>query len=192
MEADAVFSWRLRCLTPEDSGTGVPPVGTSCARRNLPHWEDPGSVYFVTWRTSRRACLTAEERTLTLAAIRHWDSIRWRLYAAVVMPDHVHILVQPLTIPEEQSPVWYPLGSILHSVKSYSAHQISRLRGKSGAVWQEEREDRIIRNERELWEKWQYLRNNPVKGNLAPTAEEYPWFYQQSGVCPDKTGTVTG
>ncbi len=165
------------------SGTGVSPVeGVSsftATRRNLPHWEEPGSVYFVTWNTIRKTCLTPEERTLTLAAIRYWDSIRWTLYTAVVMPDHVHVLVQPLAIPEKQSPAWYTLGSILHSVKSYSAHQINRLRVQSGAVWQDERKDRIMRNEKEFWEKWQYVRDNPVKENLAATAEEYPWFYQQ-------------
>jgi REP element-mobilizing transposase RayT len=106
------------------------------------------------------------------------------------MPDHVHLLVQPLQIPGKQPPEWYTLGSIVHSVKSYSAHQINRLRRESGTVWQDEREDRIVRNEKEFWEKWQYVRDNPVKENLTATAEEYPWFYQQGNVRPGKAGTV--
>ncbi len=165
------------------SGTGVPPVKgvTSfiATRRNLPHWEEPGSVYFITWNTIKKTCLTPEERTLTLSAIRYWDNTRWALYTAVVMPDHVHVLAQPLKISEEQPPAWYKLGSILHSVKSYSAHQINRLRKQAGAVWQDERKDRTVRNEKEFWGKWQYVRDNPVKGNLAVTSEEYLWFYQQ-------------
>jgi putative transposase len=178
----------------QDSGTGVSPVkGVSsftATRRNLPHWEDPGSVYFVTWSTIRKTCLGPEERTLTLAAIRYWDSVRWTVYSAVVMPDHVHVLVQPLRIPGTQPPAWYTLGSIIHSVKSYSAHQINRLRRQSRAVWQDEREDRIMRSEKEFWEKWQYIRDNPVKKNLSVTAEEYPWFYQQGDVQPGKGSSV--
>jgi len=50
----------------------------------------------------------------------------------------------------------------------------------------------MMRSEKEFWEKWQYLRDNPVKENLAATAEEYPWFYQQCDVQPDKKGTVPG
>jgi REP element-mobilizing transposase RayT len=176
------------------SGTGVSRVkgvrAFTATRRNLPHWEEPGSVYLVTWNTFRKTRLTPEERTFTLAAIRHWDSVRWEVYSAVVMADHVHLLVQPLRIADEQLPAWYPLGSILHSVKSYSAHRINRLRGRSGAVRQDEREDRIIRSEKELWEKWQYLRDNPVKEGLAATAEEYPWFYQQTDVLPEESSMM--
>jgi len=106
------------------SGTGVSPVkGVSsftATRRNLPHWEDPGSVYFVTWSTAGKTCLFPDERTLALAAIRYWDSVRWTVYCAVIMPDHVHVLVQPLRVPGKQAPAWHTLGSIIHSVKSYS------------------------------------------------------------------------
>ncbi|OHB68766.1 MAG: hypothetical protein A2V70_01815 [Planctomycetes bacterium RBG_13_63_9] len=151
----------------------------TATRRDLPHWEEPGGVYFVTWSTIRKRRLTPHERALALDAIRHWDGIRWTLYAAVVMADHAHVLVQPLRIPEKQPPAWYALGSIFHSIKSYSAHEINRLRGQSGAVWQDEREDRIVRDEREFWEKWQYIRDNPVKEALVASPEEYAWFYQQ-------------
>jgi len=46
-----------------------------------------------------------------------------------------------------------------------------------------------VRNEYEFWQKWEYIRNNPVKDSLAPSAEEYPWFYQQSGLEKDSGGT---
>jgi REP element-mobilizing transposase RayT len=99
-------------------GTGVPPVrGEKITRRQLPHWQIQGAVYFVTWRCASGVVLTPEERQIAISAIRHWDSHRWRVYAAVVMPDHVHVLVQPLIKAEG---VW-DLGEILHSVKSFSA-----------------------------------------------------------------------
>ncbi|MGA8572869.1 MAG: hypothetical protein ACLP7A_02825 [Desulfobaccales bacterium] len=78
-------------------GTGFQPVQAfECTQRNLPHWQIPGSVYFITWRWVKGKTLGPEERTVTLNAIRHWRTIKWHPYAAVVMPDHVHALAQPL------------------------------------------------------------------------------------------------
>jgi hypothetical protein len=105
------------------------------------------------------------------------------------MPDHVHALVQPLPVGGNGAAGCHALGAIVHSVKSYSAHQVNRRRRATGPVWQAEREDRIVRNEYEFWQKWEYIRNNPVKDSLAPSAEEYPWFYQQSGLEKDSGGT---
>ncbi len=76
----------------------------------------------------------------------------------VIMPDHVHALVQPLTLP--QSAGVFDLAEIIHSVKSFSAHQINRLRGSRGFFWQDERYDRIVRDEAEFWRNGKYIKNN--------------------------------
>jgi REP element-mobilizing transposase RayT len=81
-------------------------------------------VYFVTWRCAKGVVLSEEERDIALAAMRHWDRKRWKVFAAVVMPDHVHALVQPLP---KADGVW-DLAELLHSVKSFSAHQIVKAR----------------------------------------------------------------
>lgn len=154
-------------------------------KRNLPHWQEPGSTYFITWTTKDRHELSAEERTIVLNAIRHWDETRWMVYAAVVMPDHVHLIVQPMAIPGSSPPAVYSLEQLIHSVKSFSAHEINLLRKQRGVVWLDEREDRILRNEQEVEQKWDYLRCNPQRLGLAASAEEYPWFYQRSGLKPD-------
>lgn len=169
----------------EPSGTGVSPVHSvqepvhsfKITRRNLPHWQEPGRVYFITWRCREGQTLTPAERTITLEALRHWDGHKWTLYAAVAMPDHVHALVQPLFLPEGGV---IDLGEIVHSVKSFSVHQINRQRGTKGHIWQDERFDRIVRNDTEFLEKWQYLRHNPVTADLAPSPEDYPWLYEKS------------
>lgn len=93
------------------------------------------------------------------------------------MPDHVHALAQPLVKGEGGV---YDLGEILHSVKSFSAHKINQRRGMEGLVWQDERFDRIVRDEVEFNEKWQYIRNNPVKNGLSERPEDYPWFYEKA------------
>jgi REP-associated tyrosine transposase len=87
----------------------------------------------------------------------------------------VHALVQPL--PSPQSAGVYDLAEIIHSIKSFSAHQINRLRDSRGSIWQDERYDRIMRDEAEFLEKWQYIMNNPLKNELAQRWEDYPWLY---------------
>ncbi len=144
-------------------------------RRTLPHWQRPGSVYFLTWRCKQGEVLSPEERTIALQALQYWDRRKWTIYAAVVMPDHVHVLVQPLTIPETDG--FFDLAEIIHSVKSFSGHQIIKQRNNKGSVWQDERYDRIVRDEVEFLEKWQYIMDNPVRKELARSWEDYPWLY---------------
>ena len=81
-------------------------------------------------------------------------------------------------------PGFWPLSVLLHSVKSYSAHEIAKARERKGSVWLDERYDRIMRDDEEFWSRWQYIRDNPVKAELAKVPEDYEWFYQQSGLAP--------
>ena len=158
-------------------GTGFQPVQSfRVTRRNLPHWQQPGRVYFITWRCKDGVVLNEKERTITLEAVRFWDNVKWNVYAAVVMPDHVHLLSQPLSRIQGAS---VDLAEIIHSVKSFSAQRISQRRGVKGTIWQDERYDRIVRDEEEFLEKWQYIRNNPLKEGLAASPEEYGWLYEK-------------
>ena len=175
---------------PQPGGTGVPPVlSEKITRRHLPHWQLAGATYFLTWRCAAGITLTEAERDIVLAAIRHWDEIRWDVFAAVVMPDHVHLLACPLPKGDGQ----WDLGELLHSVKSFSAHQIAKQRQQGPAVgpavgpasrrsfsiWQDERYDRWMRDEDEIVEKWEYIVGNPVKAGLVEQAERYRWLYQR-------------
>jgi REP element-mobilizing transposase RayT len=161
-------------------GTGVSPVQSfKITRRTLPHWQDPGRVYFLTWRCRKGEVLSAEGRTITLGSLQYWDGRKWTLYAAVIMPDHVHALAQPLYM--AQSGGVFDLAEIIHSVKSFSGHQINRRRGRRGSLWQDERYDRIVRDEAEFLEKWQYIMNNPVKLDLVQRWEDYQWLYIKNG-----------
>ena len=68
----------------------------------------------------------------------------------------------------------FDLAEIIHSIKSFSSQKINQLCGNSGPLWQDERYDRIVRDEEEFLEKWNYIRNNPLKDGLAPTARGIP------------------
>jgi adenine-specific DNA methylase/REP element-mobilizing transposase RayT len=99
----------------------------------------------------------------------------YKTYAVVIMPDHVHWLMQPF--PKSEKEYW-SLSSILQSIKSYSSKQIGKAINHIGTLWQDEYYDRIIRDDREFLETWKYIRDNPVKANLADYPENYPFFWQ--------------
>ena len=158
--------------------TGFEPVQSfQVRRRNLPHWQEPGRVYFITWRCKDGVILNEKERTIALEAVRFWDTRKWIVYAAVILPDHVHVLAQPL--PKQAEGV-FNLTEILHSVKSFSSQKINQQRREQGSLWQAESFDRIVRDEAEFLEKWQYISNNPLKTGLALFPEDYPWLFEKT------------
>ena len=135
-------------------------------RRNLPHWRLGGAVYFVTWRLRADSPpLDPGERTKIVEALSHFENIRYRLFAYVVMDDHVHVVLQPADN--------HSLQEIVHAWKSFSAHRLQRENRRAGAVWQTESFDRIVRDEAEWLEKIQYIMNNPRK--RWPDMHEYLW-----------------
>jgi type I restriction enzyme R subunit len=162
-------------------------------QRNLPHWWQPGATYFVTFRLADSLPAIVRDRFeemrqlneheafdwvenyldagsgscllknpahagLVASALRYFDAQRYKLGAFVVMPNHVHALVKP-TGPNT-------LAALLHSWKSYTAHELNRLTGSSGRVWQEESFDRIVRDESELDKFHAYIANNPASAGL--------------------------
>lgn len=145
-------------------------------RRNLPHLQEPGSLYFLTWRCHSGIMLSPSERVFVLDALRHWDGVKWKIFTAVILPDHVHALVQPLPHPKGGI---YHLAEILHSVKSFTSHKIADLRGMKGSLWQDESYDRIVRDEAEFLENCNYIKNNPEKTGLAERPENYAWLYER-------------
>ncbi|MEM6349268.1 MAG: transposase [Cyanobacteria bacterium P01_D01_bin.14] len=91
------------------------------------------------------------------------------------MPDHVHLLIRP----SKKTPQSYwPLSSIMHSIKSYSAKQIPNVMPHVGVVWQPERYDRIIRNANEFLQTYEYICQNPVKAGLCQTSHVYPFLWR--------------
>jgi REP element-mobilizing transposase RayT len=89
------------------------------------------------------------------------------------MPDHVHLLLRPR---EKEPGIWYDLAEILKSLKGVSARRINQLLGTTGAVWQQESYDRIVRDEKEFQEKLQYMWNNPIEAGLTKEPEQYEFY----------------
>ncbi len=143
-------------------------------KRLLPHWQMGGSTYFVTF-CSKLSILLPEARQLVLDACVYFDNAKYRLWAAVVMPDHVHLLLTPN---EKTEGVYFSLTEILHSLKSFTGTKVNRLLKQQGTFWQEDFFNRIVRDEGEFLEKWNYIRNNPVKKELCERPEEWDAFFE--------------
>jgi REP element-mobilizing transposase RayT len=103
----------------------------SISRRNLPHWQLPGSTYFVTFRL-RSGIMSDDERNIVINAIKHFHKIRYWVTAAVVMPDHIHLMFKPEV---SESNVDIFLSKILQGIKGYSAREINKVRGSKGSLW---------------------------------------------------------
>ncbi|HUS10256.1 MAG TPA: transposase [Pyrinomonadaceae bacterium] len=105
-------------------------------------------------------------------ALLKFDGVRYQLFSWVVMPNHVHCL---MTRFEENE-----LSDILHSIKSFTAHEANNLLGRQGQFWIEEYFDRYIRNEEHFERTVKYIENNPVKAGLCLEPEHWPygsaWF----------------
>jgi REP element-mobilizing transposase RayT len=105
----------------------------------------------------------------------HDHGLKADVRAAVVMPDHVHLIFTPLI--NEKAREVYSLGEIMDAIKGASAHLINRLLARSGRVWQEESFDRVLRCSEKLDEKVEYVLNNPVRRGLVLNREDYPWLW---------------
>ncbi len=189
--------------------------------RNLPHWEQAGRTYFITFRTAdslpravlelwyaqrndwlqrqgidperpdwhdaferlparlRRefnhtfanrfhrhlddchgACVLRQPRLAQIVgkSFLHFDGKRYEMGDFVVMPNHVHLLVQftgPVAMKKQ-----------CFSWKHYTATQINREVGQAGHFWQGESFDHLVRSPEQFEYLRQYIAENPRRANL--------------------------
>jgi primosomal protein N' (replication factor Y) len=93
------------------------------------------------------------------------------------MPDHVHLLIQPLPVQNANESGVHSLEEILHSIKSFSAQEVNKAMKRSGPVWVDESFDRMIRSEADLHKTWDYIWNNPRRLELVGPTEEYRYIW---------------
>lgn len=102
---------------------------------------------------------------LVAGALRHFEGERYKLHAWCVMPNHVHVVVEPLADNE--------LSDILHSWKSFTANKINTLLDLKGSLWQPESYDHLIRDAVDYRRQCEYAYQNPAKAGLG----EWPWRF---------------
>ena len=149
-----------------------------------------GAVLFVTFVTHRRWILPERVRDIVLGNVTHDHGRRYQLHAAVVMPDHVHVLLTPDRDAEGNT---FGYAEIMHGMKGASAHAINRALGRKGPVWQPESFDTSLRKDERLREKAEYICQNPVRAGFAPSEDDWPWIWREwiEGVEQESTATLT-
>ncbi|WP_395734797.1 REP-associated tyrosine transposase [Prosthecobacter sp.] len=128
-------------------------------KRRMEAWIDAG--HGACWLREPAIAQSVED------ALLHFDSVRYRLLAWSIMPNHVHALI-------ETREGW-PLGSIVQSWKIFTAKEINAHLGRTGMVWQREYHDRYIRDAEHLANVTRYIEQNPVKAGLCSEARQWRW-----------------
>jgi putative DNA methylase len=122
----------------------------------------------------------------------HHHGTRYELFAYYTMPNHVHVLLQPLEqvgavkrildrdaeetiLSDELADAHGPLSRIMHSLKSYTANVINKQLERRGPLWQHESYDHWVRDTEELQRIVDYILLNPVRAGLCSTPYEWPY-----------------
>lgn len=108
-------------------------------------------------------------------ALEYFDGQRYRLLAWVIMPNHVHVMVEQV--------FGCPLAGVIHSWKSFTAHAINKRQCSNGRVWSSDYFDRFVRDEKHYANAKFYIENNPVKAKLAVAPED--WSYSSAAIQAD-------
>jgi REP element-mobilizing transposase RayT len=121
-------------------------------------------------------CFLRDNRLAKIVAdaLLKFDGQRYFLHAWCVMPNHVHTLFTPSAD--------FEMSRILHSWKSFAAHECNKLLQRSGRFWAREPFDRYIRNERHFHNALTYMEDNPVKAGLCEKPETGCGVAPESGL----------
>ena len=84
------------------------------------------------------------------------------------MPDHVHFFCATELDAK-------PLPKFMQLWKQWTSKRLVRELKFTGPIWQEEFFDHILRSSESDEQKWDYVRENPVRADLVKSADEWPW-----------------
>jgi putative transposase len=122
-------------------------------------------LYFVTFNTHNRRKLLANSHVQN-ALVNFANEGKARGIGVgryVIMPDHVHLFVR---------------GSLDFSLRQW-VRILKRVLSKAFSCapphWQEGFFDHLIRHSESYAEKWEYVRQNPVRACLVQDPDDWPW-----------------
>jgi putative transposase len=158
-------------------------------RKTRKAWNEPGHAHELTFSCFQRLPLLGNDRTRTLfieALDRTRSRYRIELWAYVILPEHVHVLLWPTEAD-------YSIAAILKSLKQPVARAslrhlrkqdspwLSRLGVRRGGrtehrFWQEGGGyDRNIHDEGVAWTCVEYIHANPVRRGLVEQPTDWIW-----------------
>jgi REP element-mobilizing transposase RayT len=131
----------------------------------------PNQAYLVTTATAKRQRFFLDFRAACAAAGRFEDRATLgdaHMPAWVLMPDHVHWLLQ---LGQQDR-----LETVVNRLKSGSARCANRALGRQGALWARGFHDHALRSEENLRDVARYIIANPVRAGLAARVGDYPFW----------------
>jgi putative transposase len=129
-------------------------------------FSQPGRIYLITFVTVSREHLFCDLRTARLVITTLMKSKAAETLCFVVMPDHVHWLMQLRPHGE--------LSSAVKTVKSSSSRKINHHLARRGSVWQRGYHDHALRREENTREAARYIVSNPLRAGLVKSLAQYP------------------
>jgi REP element-mobilizing transposase RayT len=152
----------------------------------IPNWLpwEQRSVYFITFCIERRRPVLANPGAWEIC-LRIFSRLdEWTTLAAIAMPDHLHALVAPLDRDASVAAFskWF---------KRWFDEEYCRVHCRASVPdavpihqtwkWQEGCFDRLLRSDESLSDKWEYLRQNPVRAGLVVNPEDWPFQFASTG-----------
>lgn len=133
-------------------------------------------LYFVSFATRDRKSIASLDRAqLALEQYAHCAIAKFNVALGryVLMPDHVHLFVRGgrnFTLSS-----W--IGGLKRAISAalLKEAQATRLPVKGRSLWQPGFFDHILRTDESYAEKWNYVRENPVRAGLVEVADDWPY-----------------
>jgi putative transposase len=101
----------------------------------------------------------------------HYRSTAYLLHEFVVMPDHIHVILTPLT----------SLEKAVQFIKGGFSYRARKELGSNMEVWQKGFSDHRIRDAEDYLRHVAYVHENPVRKHLCELTEDFPYSSAFSG-----------
>lgn len=136
----------------------------------LPRYALAGQPQHVIQRGNNRSAIfatTADYCFFGECVARACTSHQCHVHAYVLMPNHVHLLITPLTP--------HGIGRVMQSVGRRYVHHFNRTYRRTGGLFEGRYRATPVHSERYLVACYRYIELNPVRAGLATRPGDYPW-----------------
>jgi putative transposase len=123
-------------------------------------------IIFVTCCSAKKLPVLAS-RLAHESILTAWSAASmWLVGRYVVMPNHVHMFCAPNGVDAPSLDRW---------MRYWKSRAIVAMGKRSGDLWQRHHWDRQLRSGDSYGEKWEYVRNNPVRHSYVANADDWPY-----------------
>ena len=143
----------------------MPHIKPAGHRLRKGHVSIENQVYLVTFVTQDRMHRFTNLQCGRLMTRALMDSKHAETLAFVIMPDHVHWLIQLLGEAH--------LSRVVHGVKSSSGSRLNKFLGRRGRFWQSGFHDHALRTEEAVIDAARYIIANPKRAGLVGSVRDY-------------------